>query len=65
MQEMQASQNASQFVEGLEYPITKSETLSAARTANVGPMIQDSLNKIADREYADGEDLTKEMTRAS
>ena len=65
MQEMQASENASQFVEGLDYPIAKSEILSAARATSIGPTIQDALNKIADREYADAEDLTKEMTRAS
>jgi uncharacterized protein DUF2795 len=65
MQEMQASENASQFVEGLDYPIGKAEILSAARATNVGPTIQGSLDKIADREYADAEDLTKELTRAS
>lgn len=65
MQEMQASENASQFVEGLDYPIAKAEILSVARATSVGPTIQDTLNKIADRQYADAEDLTKEMTRAS
>ena len=62
---MQASENASQFIEGLDYPIAKAQILTAARATSIGPTIQDSLNKIADREYADADDLTKELTRAS
>jgi hypothetical protein len=65
MQEMQASENASQFVEGLDYPIAKADILTAARATSIGLTIQDSLDKIPDREYADAEDLTKELTRAS
>jgi hypothetical protein len=62
MQEMQASENASQFVEGLEYPASKSSILAAARATSVGPTIQDALNKLPDREYVDADDLTKALT---
>jgi hypothetical protein len=65
MQEMQASEAASQFVDGLEYPASKASIMAAARATSVGPTVQDALDKIPDREYADAEDLTKELTRAS
>ncbi|MGH2472589.1 MAG: DUF2795 domain-containing protein [Candidatus Limnocylindria bacterium] len=58
---MQASKNASQFVEGLEYPASKSSILAAARATSVGPTVQEALNKLPDREYADAEDLTQAL----
>jgi hypothetical protein len=61
MKEMQASGNASQFVEALEYPVSKNAILAAARATSVGPTVQDALNKIPDREYTDAEDLTKAL----
>jgi uncharacterized protein DUF2795 len=61
MQEMQASGNASQFVNGLDYPTNKKEILRAARKAGVGPTVQDALNKLPDREYEDAEDVTTAM----
>jgi uncharacterized protein DUF2795 len=61
MKEMQASEDASQFVQGLEYPASKSSILAAGRATNVGPMVQEALNKLPDREYADAEDLTKAL----
>jgi len=65
MQEMQASKSASQFVQGLDYPIAKADILSAARATSVGPTIQESLDKIPDREYVDAEELTRELSAAS
>ena len=61
MQEMQASKNASEFVEGLDYPATKSAIVGKAREANLGPTVQDALEKLPDREYVDAEDLTKAL----
>lgn len=61
MQEMQASEVADQFVKGLDYPIAKPAILGAAREASLGPTVQEALNKLPDREYADAEDLTRTM----
>lgn len=61
---MQATKNANQFVEGLEYPVSKNAIMAAAHAASVGPTVQDALNKIPDREYADAEDLTKALSAA-
>jgi hypothetical protein len=61
MQEMQASEIASQFIEGLDYPASKSAILAAARDASVNPTLQDSLKKLPDREYVDAEDLTRTL----
>jgi hypothetical protein len=65
MQEMQASEAASQFVEGLDYPIARDAIVAAAREANLGPTVQNALNKLPDREYSDPEDLTQALTAAS
>ncbi|TMC41987.1 MAG: DUF2795 domain-containing protein, partial [Chloroflexi bacterium] len=56
VQELQASQVADQFVKGLDYPIAKTQIVNAARDASLGPAVQEALNKIPDREYADAED---------
>ena len=61
MQEMQASENADQFVKGLDYPIAKAEILRAARSASLGPTVEEALNKLPDREYQDAEDVTTTM----
>jgi hypothetical protein len=61
MQEMQASKNASEFVEGLDYPTSKNAIVRAAREANLGPTVQDALDKLPDREYVDAEDLTQAL----
>lgn len=58
---MQASENASQFVNGLDYPASKESILTAAREASLGPTVQDALDKLPDREYADAEDLTQTL----
>ena len=55
---MQASEAASQFVEGLDYPIAKADILTAARESSVSSTIQEALSKIPDREYAEPEELT-------
>jgi hypothetical protein len=61
MQEMQASKNAGEFFEGLDYPATKNAIVGKARQANLGPTVQDALEKLPDREYVDAEDLTKAL----
>jgi hypothetical protein len=61
MQELQASRAASQFIEGLEYPISKSAIVAAAREADLNMTIQDGLKKLPDRAYVDTEDLTRAL----
>ena len=61
MQEMRASEIASQFIEGLDYPVGRSEILTAARDASIDPTVVDSLKKLADREYVDPQDLTRAL----
>jgi hypothetical protein len=61
MQEIQASKAARQFVEGLEYPISKSAIVAAAREADLDMTVQDGLKKLPDREYVDPEDLTQAL----
>lgn len=61
MQEMQASEAASQFVEGLEYPISKHAIIAAAREASVGSSLQEALMKLPDREYSEPEELTQAL----
>ena len=61
MQEMQENKIASQFVEGLDYPIGKDGILRAAREANIDPTVLDSLKKIPDREYSEPEELTQAL----
>src|SRR5207237_9024046 len=50
VQEMQARAVASQFVEGLDYPISKAAIIAAAREASVGPTLEEALKKLPDRE---------------
>jgi len=61
MQEMRASEIASQFIEGLDYPVSKSAILTAAREASIDPTVLDSLKKIPDREYSGPEELTQAL----
>jgi hypothetical protein len=61
MQEMRASEIASQFVDGLDYPISRSAILAAAREASLDPTVLDSLKKIPDREYSEPEELTQAL----
>jgi uncharacterized protein DUF2795 len=61
MQEMRASKAAEEFVNGLDYPIRKSEILASARETQLGPTVEEALNKLPDREYTDAEDLTRTM----
>ncbi len=65
MQEMRANEIASQFVEGLDYPISKDAILAAARDASVDQSVQDSLNKLPEREYSGPEDLTQQLNAAA
>lgn len=65
MQEMQTSKVASQFVEGLEYPVSKSEIVVAAREGDLGAVVQEALAKLPDREYVDAADLTKALTASN
>jgi hypothetical protein len=58
---MRISEIASQFVEGLDYPISKNEILAAARDASIDQAVLDSLKKIPDRDYIDAEELTKAL----
>ena len=61
MQEMRLSEIASQFVEGLDYPISKDAILESAREASIDPTVLDSLEKIPDREYSKPEELTQAL----
>ena len=61
MQEMQTSKVASQFVESLEYPVSKSEIVTAARKADLGAVVQEAVEKVPDREYVDAADLTQAL----
>ncbi len=62
---MRMSEIASQFLEGLDYPISKDEILRAARDARIDPTVLDSLKKLPDREYAEPEDLTQQLNATS
>ena len=61
MQEMRTIKVASQFVEGLDYPIAKAVILAAAREASLEVTLQDALGKLLDREYVDAQDLTQQL----
>jgi len=61
MQEMRESEVASQFVEGLDYPITKADILAAALEASLDGTLQDALKKLPDREYSEPEELTQAL----
>ena len=65
MQEMQASEAASQFVEGLDYPISKGAIIAGAREASVGPTLEEALKKLPDREYSEPDELTQALNAAS
>jgi hypothetical protein len=52
MQEMRLSEIASQFVEGLDYPIRKAQIVEAASAASIDPTVLDSLKKIPEGEYS-------------
>ena len=64
MQEMRLSEIASQFVEGLAYPISKDGILRSAREASIDPMVLDSLKKIPDHEYSEPGELTQAINAA-
>jgi len=55
------SEIASQFVEGLDYPISRERILDTAREASLDPTLLDSLKKIPDREYSEPEELTRAL----
>jgi hypothetical protein len=65
MQEIRIIEIASQFVEGLVYPVSKAAILEAAREASIDPAVLESLEKIPDREYSEPEELTKALNAAS
>lgn len=65
MKEMQASEAAAKFLEGLDYPIAKSELVVEAKDSNVSTSVQEALRKLAEREYQDAEDVTRELNAAS
>jgi hypothetical protein len=62
---MQASEVASQFIDGLDYPADKNAILAAAREASIDLTLQDSLKKLPDREYVDPQDLTRALNAAA
>src|SRR5256714_14708553 len=64
MQEMRESEVASQFVQGLDYPIAKAQIVAAAREASLNGTLQDALQKIADREYSEPGELTQALNAA-
>jgi hypothetical protein len=61
MQEMQESEVADQFVNGLDYPVSKNAIVESAREANLSQTIQDAVAKIPDREYSEPEELTQAL----
>lgn len=61
MQEANATKAADQFLEGLDYPITKAEIVEAARAAKLDDTITQSLEKLFDREYKDPEDVAETL----
>jgi hypothetical protein len=65
MQEIRASEAASQLVESLDYPVTKDGVISAAREANLGSTLEEALGKLPEREYSDAEDLTRALNAAN
>ena len=64
MQEMQESEVADQFVQGLDYPVSKNAIVESAREANLSQMIQDAVAKLPDREYSEPEELTQALNAA-
>jgi hypothetical protein len=64
MEEMRESKVASQFVEGLDYPISKDAIVAAAREASVDGTLQDALQKIPDRKYSEPDALTQALNAA-
>ena len=64
MQEMQESEIASQFVAGLDYPISKDAIVAAAREASLDGTLQDALKKLPDREYSEPDELTQALNEA-
>ena len=65
MQEMRASEIANQFIESLEFPISKDAILAAARASSIDGTVQESLGKIPDREYSKPEELTQALNAAN
>ena len=65
MQELSTSRLARQFVSGLDYPIGKEDVVAAARDAQLTDELSEVVARIPDREFADAEDLAREMTAAS
>jgi uncharacterized protein DUF2795 len=61
MQEMQTSEVADQFVKGLDYPVSKSSIVAAAREADLSSTIQEALKKLPEREYAKPDELTQAL----
>ena len=65
MQEMRESKVASQFVEGLDYPITKDAIVEAASNASVDSTLLEALRKIPALEYSEPEELTQALNAAA
>ena len=61
---MQESKIASQFVNGLDYPIAKAQIIAAAREASLDGTLQDALKKLPDREYSEPDELTQALNAA-
>jgi len=61
---MQESEVADQFVQGLDYPVSKNAIVESAREANLSQMIQDAVAKLPDREYSEPEELTQALNAA-
>jgi hypothetical protein len=63
--ELDTNALAEQFVDGLDYPLPKAEIIAAARKARLPELIALAIEKIADRDYQDADDLTRELNAAS
>jgi hypothetical protein len=65
MHELHDSTTALTFVQGLTYPISKSDILLSAGEMQLPDTIIQQLGEIPDREYASAQELTTELNTAS
>ena len=59
VQEMQANASAREFLETLDYPVSKPDILANAGEASLADLVQEALTKLPDREYESPEDVAE------
>ncbi len=52
-----------QYLEGVEFPVPKSELVNKAKSNDAPPEIIDALNKIPDKSYQSPADLSQEISK--